>query len=114
MHELSIAISMVDQVIEESRTRGGVDVAVVHLALGRLSGVDKSALLFCYDAACAGTMLQGSRLVIDDIPVLVSCARCGIESSPESLYELACGCCKLRAKIVRGFELELMTLELRN
>jgi hypothetical protein len=34
MHELSIAISMIDQITEESESRGGLDVEAVHLKLG--------------------------------------------------------------------------------
>ncbi len=57
MHELSIAISMIDQVAEESESRGGLKVEAVHLKLGLFSGVDKAALLFAYEMACEGTTL---------------------------------------------------------
>ena len=46
MHELSIAISMIDQITEESERRGGLDVEAVHLKLGIFSGVDKDSLHF--------------------------------------------------------------------
>ena len=36
MHELSIAISMIDQILEESDNRGGLEVEAVHLKLGSL------------------------------------------------------------------------------
>ena len=70
MHELSIAISMIDQILEESESRGGLDVEAVHLKLGIFSGVDKEALLFAYELACEGSPLEGSRLVIESIPRL--------------------------------------------
>ena len=71
MHELSIAISMIDQISEESEIRGGLEVEVVHLKLGIFSGVDKEALLFAYELACEGSPLQGSRLVIESIPLVI-------------------------------------------
>lgn len=64
MHELSIAVSIVEGVEEELRERGDPKLHAVHLQLGSLSGVVKEALLFAYDAACEGTPLAGSRLVI--------------------------------------------------
>lgn len=67
MHELSIALSIVDGVSEELALHGGSSVVAVHLRLGRLSGVVPDALLFAYDAACAGTPLEGSRLRIDEV-----------------------------------------------
>ena len=45
MHELSIAMSIVEMAEEESEKRGGLTVSAVHLKLGLLSGVVKEALL---------------------------------------------------------------------
>src|SRR5208282_1532272 len=69
MHELSIAMSIVE-LAEEEAVRRGVQVEAVHLKLGALSGVVKEALLSCYDMVCEGTALQGSRLVVEDVPVV--------------------------------------------
>jgi len=51
MHELSIALAIVDAAVEESERRGGVRVTKVHLKLGQLAGVAKSALLASYEMA---------------------------------------------------------------
>jgi hydrogenase nickel incorporation protein HypA/HybF len=45
MHELSIAMSIVDMAQEELERHGGLQVQAVHLKLGRLTGVVKEALL---------------------------------------------------------------------
>ena len=66
MHELSIALSIVDGVEEEAARHGGGPVRAVHLRLGRLSGVVREALLFAYDRACDGTSLEGSALQIEE------------------------------------------------
>jgi hydrogenase nickel incorporation protein HypA/HybF len=67
MHELSIALGIVEGVTEEASQHGGGIVRAVMLRLGRLSGVVREALLFAYDAACAGTALEGSELRIEDV-----------------------------------------------
>ncbi|HYC62461.1 MAG TPA: hydrogenase maturation nickel metallochaperone HypA [Thermoanaerobaculia bacterium] len=64
MHELSIALSIIDGVTDELQARGGPKLHAVHLQLGSLAGVVKEALLFAYDVACEGTLLAGSRLII--------------------------------------------------
>ena len=51
MHELSIALSIVELAHEEAERRGGVRINAVHLKLGSLSGVVKEALLFSYDVS---------------------------------------------------------------
>lgn len=68
MHELSIALSIIEGVEEELARRSPARVSSVHLRLGALSGVSKDSLLFCYEIACEGTRLQGSTLAIDDSP----------------------------------------------
>src|SRR5258707_1168069 len=71
MHELSIALSMIEMATEEAERRGGVRVNALHIKLGPLSGVVKDALLFSYEVATGGTMLEGSRLVIEDVPIVI-------------------------------------------
>jgi Zn finger protein HypA/HybF involved in hydrogenase expression len=72
MHELSIAMGIVNAALDESRRRD-VQVSAVHLRLGALSGVLKDALLFSYEVACLDTPLQGSQLIVEDVPVIVFC-----------------------------------------
>jgi hydrogenase nickel incorporation protein HypA/HybF len=111
MHELSIAISMVEQISEQSTAHGTAAIVAVHLLLGQLSGVDKAALMFCYEAACEGTLLEGSHLVIEEVPIAVYCAVCRMESHPQSMQKLGCPHCDFAAKVVRGYELEIRALE---
>jgi hydrogenase nickel incorporation protein HypA/HybF len=66
MHELSVAISIVEMAEEEAARHGGPRILTVHLRLGALAGVAKEALLFSYPVACEGTVLQGSRLAIEE------------------------------------------------
>ena len=112
MHELSIALSMIDGVLEEARRQGDVRVEVVHLKVGDFSGVDKQALKFSYGIACEGTPLEGSRLEIEPVPVCIYCSTCGSEHDVLSLQQLCCPNCHTPSTdIRRGTELELTALE---
>lgn len=112
MHELSIAMAMIDEIIEQSESRGGLDVEVVNLRLGAFSGVDKDALLFAYDLACEGTPLEGSRLLIETIPLVVYCPNCKRKRAPVSAYQLCCPDCLVPTPdIVTGREIEVASLE---
>jgi hydrogenase nickel incorporation protein HypA/HybF len=111
MHELSIAMSIVDTAQEEAERRG-VRVSAVHLRLGALAGVVKDALLFSYDMACQDTPLQGSRLVVEDLPVVVFCPHCQARRSLNSVQSFACPVCGApTADILQGKELEVFALE---
>ena len=113
MHELSIAISLVEAAQEEAVKHGATAVRAVHLRLGPLAGVEKEALLFSYGLAVEGTPLQGSQLVIEDAPVLVFCAACGQRRPIRSLQSFCCATCSTPAgEIVQGKELEVVALEI--
>jgi hydrogenase nickel incorporation protein HypA/HybF len=113
MHELSIAISIVE-LAEEEAERRGVQVNAVHLKLGALSGVVKDALLSCYEMACQGTALQGSRLLVEDVPVVIFCPRCRAQRPLSSMQLFCCSECGTPcSEIVQGKELEVVALEIQ-
>ena len=114
MHELSIALSIIEGVEEEALRQGNGRVCAVYLKLGPLSGVVKEALLFSYGLACEGTPLEGSSLLIEDIPLRIYCSGCCAEESPVSLQRLECLRCGLpAAKVTQGDQLEVTALELQ-
>jgi hydrogenase nickel incorporation protein HypA/HybF len=111
MHELSVALSLVALAQEEAE-RLGRRVRAVHLRVGALSGVAGEALLASYEIACADTPLEGSRLVIELVPVVVFCPRCRAERALDSIQWFCCGeCGTLAPEVRRGKELELVALE---
>jgi hydrogenase nickel incorporation protein HypA/HybF len=68
--------------------------------------------LFSYEAACQDTELEGSRLVIQEVPVILFCPACQCERGAVGSQELRCLLCgELSAEIVHGRELEVVALE---
>ncbi len=111
MHELSIALSIIDMAAEEAGRRG-VKVAAVHLKLGPLSGVAREAMLSAYGLACEGSALEGSQLLILDVPLIVHCPRCRRDTPPVSVQELCCPACGTPTPdVIHGRELEVSALE---
>ena len=111
MHELSIAMGIVEAATEEAQKRG-VKVSAVHLRLGALSGVVKDALLFSYEMACQDTPLAGSQLIVEDVPVAVFCPQCDARRVLESMQSFACPVCGAPTmNILQGKELEVYALE---
>lgn len=113
MHELSIAISIVDRVLQESRARGDARVEAVYLRIGPLSGVDVEALRFAFTIACEESQLVGCRLEITEVPISLECPGCRSEKHAISMQQLCCSDCGTpSAEIVHGRELELRAVEL--
>jgi hydrogenase nickel incorporation protein HypA/HybF len=114
MHELSIALSLVDLAREEAEKHGG-RVCALHVRIGALAGVVPEALLASYEMASADTPLEGSRLVIEDVPVVVYCPECRAERALSSVQVFCCAECGTpTGQIQQGRELELVALELES
>jgi hydrogenase nickel incorporation protein HypA/HybF len=112
MHELSIAMSIVELAEEEARQHGA-QITAVHLKLGALSGIVKDALLFSYEMACQESPLKGSRLVIEEVPVMVFCPCCQAQRPISSIQLFCCAECGTpTSEIVQGKELEVVGLEI--
>jgi hydrogenase nickel incorporation protein HypA/HybF len=112
MHELSIAMSLVDAACDKAAELGGVRVEALHVRVGALSGVVKEALLFSFDLAAEGTAIAGARLVVEDVPVTVYCTPCAARQQLASIQHFRCPMCGTpTAEVVGGRELELATLE---
>ena len=113
MHELSIAVSIVDGALEELQRRGAHEATAIHLRLGPLSGVDKDALMFSYSLASQETGLAGSRLVIEDVDVVILCPSCHAERPVRSFPVLVCAECGAPGeRVVHGDELEITAMEI--
>ena len=113
MHELSIALSMVEVAAEEAQRREASRVTAIHLKLGPLSGVVKAALRSAYELACEGSPLAGSRLVIEDAPVIVFCPTCQARRPVASIHRICCQSCGTPTPdIVSGREMEVTALEI--
>ncbi|MBV8630404.1 MAG: hydrogenase maturation nickel metallochaperone HypA [Silvibacterium sp.] len=114
MHELSIAMSIVDLALDEARERR-VTIDAVYLDLGPLSGVVADALRFSWEIACQDTALQGSRLLIREIPVEIHCSTCNANRTLDSVQWLCCPVCGTPAlEVIHGKELAIIALEVRD
>src|SRR3954451_20653408 len=113
MHELSIAMGIVEAAMDEAKQRN-VQVSAVHLRLGAMSGVVKDGLLFSYEIACQDTPLEGSRLLIEEVPVAVFCAQCKEKRVLGSVQLFTCPVCESPAgDVLQGKELEVFALEVQ-
>src|SRR5262249_35388115 len=89
MHELSIAMSIVEMAEEEAQRHGG-HVSAIHLKIGALAGVVKEALVSSFEMACADTALEGSRLVIEEVPIVAFCSHCLTNRTLASAQWICC------------------------
>jgi hydrogenase nickel incorporation protein HypA/HybF len=113
MHELSIAMRVIDLAAGHLRAAGGGRVAAVRLRVGRLAGVVPDALRSALAMAARGTAFEAAAIEIDEVPVRIWCPACEREVDLPGLVPLACPACGTRSGDVRGgHDLELESLAL--
>jgi hydrogenase nickel incorporation protein HypA/HybF len=113
MHELSIAYNLIETAERAAKNAGAAQVVSVQLELGALSGVVKDALLFSYDIAVKGTLLEGSRLEVIDVPLVLYCAVCEREMQITDIQNFRCPQCGTPSRdIHRGRELRVASIEI--
>ncbi|MGB6692383.1 MAG: hydrogenase maturation nickel metallochaperone HypA [Terracidiphilus sp.] len=107
-------MSIVEMALEEAERRN-VKIDAVHLELGPLSGVVAEALLFSYEVACSGTRLEGSKLMIKEVPIEVYCPACRAQRVLSSMQWFCCPECGTpTAEVIHGKELVITALEVRD
>jgi hydrogenase nickel incorporation protein HypA/HybF len=113
MHELSIALSLVDLAAEEAERHGGGRVVALHVRLGPLSGVVKEALLSAYELAREGAVVEGAELILEEVPIVAYCGPCAAQRTLESMQMLCCPVCgSPTPTVIQGRELQLVALEI--
>ena len=113
MHELSIAESIVDAVTESMAAYPGARVLEVRLRIGVLAAVIEDSLQFCWGLSTEGTPLQGARLAVTTLPVVMHCGRCARDVELEGVQSFRCPRCGEPATDLRqGRELAVEAVEI--
>jgi hydrogenase nickel incorporation protein HypA/HybF len=109
MHELAIAESIVEIAARHSEGR---KVTRVELRVGHLRQVVPSALEFAFELLAEGTALEGSELVIEEVPADVRCRVCATESTLRSFPACCPACGTFDVEVQGGDELLVDSLEI--
>ena len=112
MHELSVCLSLLQQLETIAEERNASAIERVFLKIGPLSGIEPQLLRQAYPLAVAGTVAENAELVIETADVVVTCTQCGAESKVLPNRLLCADCGDFRTRVVSGDEMILQRLEL--
>ena len=76
MHEMSLVESIRTIVQENAIRHGFSQVEVLRLEIGRFAGVEKPALEFAFEVVMRGSVAQGARLEMIELPGEATCYDC--------------------------------------
>jgi hydrogenase nickel incorporation protein HypA/HybF len=110
MHEMSIALSIIDLASKQAREAGAREIKEVELDIGTMSGVELEALNFAMKVAVKNTMLEKSRIKINHITASAECLECGHAFNTRAILGPCPECSALNTRIISGRELQVKSL----
>jgi len=108
MHELAVADSLVEEILDRF---GEARIARVVLEVGRLACIEPDAIRFCFEECARGTGLQGAALEIVDVPGRANCRGCGAAGVLLEGPIPLCACGSADLEVLAGSRLLLTGVE---
>jgi hydrogenase nickel incorporation protein HypA/HybF len=112
MHELSIALALVEQVEEVRLANGGGKVVSVDVRVGRWQLVVPEILSGYFEHLTQGTPLEGAEIRIESVGPTARCGDCSEEFPVEDGFLVCPQCRALGCTLLTGNELNLVGMEL--
>lgn len=113
MHEVSIALGMVEELARIARENNAKRITGVKLKIGKMSGIVTDSLIFAFDAVkLEHPFLSSAEIFIEEVPLVYACSECGREFETEDLSFTACPDCKsYKLRILSGEEQHIENVE---
>jgi len=112
MHELSIAIGIVEIAEKEAQKAGVNQVKKIDLEIGTLSGVEIPSLEFAWPMAVENSVLQNAERQIITIEAKAKCLDCGHTFDIQNTFDTCPKCGSYFKDIYQGKELRVKSLEI--
>ena len=112
MHELSIAIGIVE-IARKEAAKAKVDaIKVIDLEIGTLSGVEIDSLNFAWPMAIEGSVLQNAEKRIHVVEAKARCFDCGFEYDILNHFDSCPKCNSYFKDIFKGKEMRVKSIEI--
>ena len=85
MHEVSVMAELISAILKELERYNVISVKEVSLTVGRLTNLGAEQLEFAYEVMSKDSVLEGSKLVIQEEDIMVKCEACGYEGPVKDL-----------------------------
>jgi hydrogenase nickel incorporation protein HypA/HybF len=114
MHELAITQSLLQIALDKARESGAKNIRCINLRIGRLTGYVPEAVEMNFGMLSPGTLAEGAKLLIQWVPVRISCKDCG-KGSELGEFEMCCpNCGSTNVSITGGREMFIESMEIED
>ena len=111
MHELSIAMGIVDIAEKETSKVKANKVDLIVLEIGTLAGIELDSLNFVWSSAVKDTVLENAIKKINIIHGKAKCSDCDTIFKLDNIYDACPNCNGYLKDIMKGKELIVKSLE---
>jgi len=114
MHEITLCQRALEIVEQQATQHEAKRVTGVWLKVGAFSCVETSAMTFCFDLVCRGTLAEGCTLHIEEQQAECWCENCQQDVQLLSVHVLRCPQCqsdKLRIVADDGLQIQRIEIE---
>ncbi len=112
MHEFGLAQNLLNTILEQSQERGFSRVHGITMRIGKMSGVVEDAFSFAFESLAEGTLAEGAKLSIEDVPIRCYCTDCGTEFECAE-WSYRCPTCNgISTELRSGQEMDLVSMEI--
>jgi len=107
MHELSIALEIIETSINTALQNNGKIIKEIEIDVGDVSGVDREALALALESAKMNSIAENANIVINPIPAIAICNNCNKQIELTE-YEFLCSFCySMDINVISGKELKI-------
>lgn len=104
MHEMVIVEGILKAILPEVEKHDVSKVTVVKLKIGEMAGLVPACIEEYFDVAAKGTIAEGARIEIENIPVAIRCEDCGYEGGVTPRHYRCPQCDSINFKLTAGRE----------
>jgi hydrogenase nickel incorporation protein HypA/HybF len=113
MHEVSIALGMIDEISKIAQKNNAKKINSIHLNIGRMSGIVTDSLEFAFEALKPDYPLFSSATIfIQEVPLVYECNSCKKRFKTDDIYFPSCPACNsYYLNMLSGEEMNIGSLE---
>ncbi|QXE89819.1 hydrogenase maturation nickel metallochaperone HypA [Geomonas subterranea] len=111
MHEITLVTGLFEIINEQVAARGIESISAVRLKVGALAAVEPMTLAACFEVVAEGTVAEGARLEIEEVPLTGRCRGCGERFRIENYRFICPRCTGGDVEMTGGRELYVESLE---
>lgn len=110
MHEMSIALSIIDLAAEQAKKADASKIVEIELDIGTLSGIEIEALNFAMEIAVKDSVLESAEIKINRIEAVSECLECGHIFESEGFISHCPECKEMNTRVFKGKEMQVKSL----